>query len=546
MNTFFPAYMIIFLFFWIIVILFNMKEIQYARKLKSSTDKKLIIWLQPILLFGILIRTVYLAYPFGNFPDESIAGYDAWCLAHFGVDQHLASYPVYLQSWGTGQSAIYAYLAIPFIKLFGLSIETLRMPMALISSSALLIFYFALRKTQKDAHWIFTLILFLAINPWHIMKSRWALDCNLCPDLILIAISFILLALHIENKRKQTVFYLIAFSLLVLGAYSYGASWFMLPILYIFLIIFLIRRHAISTSKAFLLIGVSFLLATPLLLFAYQLVSGHTQYNIGAITITQLEAGRQEATTFIGADNPMEILLQYLRKGVKLIITGDDKLRWNSFPVWGQFFNPAGLAFICIAGCNMIKRKSADTVDTLFLLWLLASIPMAILVEPNVNHWNLLWFPLSYFAAKGIEYVISKKAIYRGIGYSILIIMGLIFTAKYFTAYNTYEWTGFVRGQEKPIKFTNTLNVDSIYYPDHFIHAHILFFDPISPYEYAATRKMDGVTKQTGTFSRNRFYNTKHLTIKPNSAYIIPNYMLDSIETKHLDVKKYDIYSVVW
>lgn len=110
-------------------------------EIENKNDKLLFNCLQPILIIGILIRSVYLIYPYGVFYDEAINAYDAWCIGLYGVDQHLTPYPVYLESWGTGQSALYAYLALPFIKLFGISTVAHRIPMALISCISLLLFY---------------------------------------------------------------------------------------------------------------------------------------------------------------------------------------------------------------------------------------------------------------------------------------------------------------------------------------------------------------------------------------------------------------------
>lgn len=66
--------------------------------------------------------------PNGIHVDEMGMGYDAWCLAHFGVDRYLKAYPVYLMNFGGGQSALYAYLCIPFVKWFGLSPLSIRLP----------------------------------------------------------------------------------------------------------------------------------------------------------------------------------------------------------------------------------------------------------------------------------------------------------------------------------------------------------------------------------------------------------------------------------
>ena len=60
--------------------------------------------------------------PGGINVDEMGMGYDAWCLAHFGVDRYLKEYPIYLMNFGGGQSALYAYLCATLFRLFGLSV----------------------------------------------------------------------------------------------------------------------------------------------------------------------------------------------------------------------------------------------------------------------------------------------------------------------------------------------------------------------------------------------------------------------------------------
>ena len=554
----FNNYTIILVFLWIVILVFCIKDILYTKQLQVK-DYRLIV--MPILIFiGVIIRTIYLTYPYGVFPDESIAGYDAWCIANYGVDQHLASYPVYLQSWGSGQSAVYAYLAAPFVKLFGLSIEVLRLPMAIISSLSLAFLYYVLRKTEQNKSLSFAFIFIIVISPWHIMKSRWALDCNLCPEFVLIGVGFILLGIHYKQASlKQTVYYLVAFAFFVLGAYSYGASWFMLPLFCVILLIYLLAKKYLLRKGAALIIITSLILAIPLILFAYQFVSSKESYTIGPMTIIQLESGRHGSTTLLGTEQPLLRFWTYIVQGVRLLVQGNDKLPWNSishwwafsglFSFWGQFYNVLGIPFIIYAFYRMMKTKRVNTLDTIFIIWLLTLLPMLILVEPNVNHWNLLWFPLLYFMARGIALVADNKQLYAKLIYSFFSCLCICFCFVYFTYYNTYDWRGFVRGQEEPIRFANQLDVDSIYYPSHFIQAHVLYCHPISPYVYSATRDMnDPRGTQVGNFTNNVFYDINHdiSFLEPRKAYIVSNGKVNVYESDSIHIKKYDIYSVVW
>ncbi|MBR5280514.1 MAG: hypothetical protein IKU26_06080, partial [Clostridia bacterium] len=66
-----------------------------------------------ILLLGIFLRV----YQFGTLPiglnqDEAFAGYEAFSLAHYGVDSAGYHNPVYFVSWGSGMNVLESYLAI--------------------------------------------------------------------------------------------------------------------------------------------------------------------------------------------------------------------------------------------------------------------------------------------------------------------------------------------------------------------------------------------------------------------------------------------------
>ena len=101
------------------------------------------------IMFGIIfILCVFMhIYRIGDLPygiqcDEMGMGYDAWCLANFGTDRYQNAFPVYLINFSGGQSALYAYLCAPLVKIFGFSATVFRIP-AIICS--IIIFYFGLK-----------------------------------------------------------------------------------------------------------------------------------------------------------------------------------------------------------------------------------------------------------------------------------------------------------------------------------------------------------------------------------------------------------------
>ena len=102
-------------------------------------NKNLITYL--IILFGILIRVLFLTkIPAGLNCDEASMAYEAFSILNTGHDRNGIFYPVYLLAWGSGQSALMTYLTIPFVKFFGLTVFSIRLAQAIISSLSIFAF----------------------------------------------------------------------------------------------------------------------------------------------------------------------------------------------------------------------------------------------------------------------------------------------------------------------------------------------------------------------------------------------------------------------
>lgn len=160
--------------------------------------KKIII-IAILLLIGILSRILFIdKQPNALNVDEASSGYEAWSILNYGIDRNGNFLPVFLISWGSGQNALYSYLMIPFVKLLGLNTLSVRMPMAVIGSISLIVFYLLIKELKNEKVALIGLAFFV-ICPWHIMKSRWGLESNIFPDLVLWAVYFIVLYLK-QNK----------------------------------------------------------------------------------------------------------------------------------------------------------------------------------------------------------------------------------------------------------------------------------------------------------------------------------------------------------
>lgn len=204
-------------------------------------ENKYNILLVIILIFGTIIRMYQIdKMPNGLNIDEASSGYDAFSIMKYGIDRNGNSFPVVLYAWGSGQSVLYSYIMIPFLIIFnGLTVFSMRFPMALIGSISILIIYLLLKNIFNNKKIALIGAFFLAICPWHIMKSRWGMECNIFPDIILLAT----LLLVIGIKNKKAILQILSFILLGISAYSYAASYLFLPIFVIGVLVFLIIKN---------------------------------------------------------------------------------------------------------------------------------------------------------------------------------------------------------------------------------------------------------------------------------------------------------------
>ena len=132
-----------------------------------------------ILIIAIFTRIYKVtSIPYGIHVDEAGMAYDAYSLANYGTDRFLNKFPVYLINFGGGQSALYAYLASFFIKILGFNMLAIRLPAVLLGIVAIVLCYFMAKKEIGENFAIIFMAL-ITICPWHIMASRWGLDCNL-------------------------------------------------------------------------------------------------------------------------------------------------------------------------------------------------------------------------------------------------------------------------------------------------------------------------------------------------------------------------------
>ncbi len=451
-----------------------MKKIQIKDKYKVA----IIV----IMIIGFAVRLIALGnVPEGLNTDEASIGYDAFSIANYGIDRNGNKLPIFLEAWGSGQNALYAYILIPFIKIFGLSVFTVRLPIALIGCIAIFVMYKLLRLIGgKKLALIGT--LFLAICPWHIMKSRWGLESNLFPELVLFAIYF--LELFLKQEKKYGVY--LCFAFLAISTYSYGTSYLFIPILVIALLIYLFVKNKIKVSQIIIICAMVGIIVLPILLCVIINTFDLPQINLPFMTIPKTLENRVSTNTIFGSENILGDAVEATLNSFNLLAFQNDGSMYNVFQFYGITY-VFSLIFTLIGICYSFKREKFTPINIWFLTSLLLFPTM---VDVNINRLNVIMFPIIYYTIYGIN-VLSEELNNKTIKLIIILlyIISFITFEDYYFTHSSSKNTGFTSGLKEVVEYVSKLDVKDVYVTNSIDETYIyfLFYSKANTHEFVNT-----------------------------------------------------------
>ena len=354
-----------------------------------------------IMCIGIAART----WEWGRLPpglnaDEASIGVEAYDLAHFGVDRNGVSFPVHFIAWGSGQNALYGYILIPFVAALGLSPLVVRLPMLLAGIASLPIFYFIARRTFGGTVGLLAL-LFLAISPWHILLSRWALESNLLPFVFLAAYACLLIGV------RRRVWFWAACLLFGVALYAYGTSYAVVPVFMIAVMVMLAGSSPLRRLDLALGALAFSVVVVPIGLFVIVNSLGLSPIALGPVTIPRLPVqARYEAATIIGQGELLAGMAANLWSGLRLLGTESDGLIYNVVDPFGVFYRVcAPLALSGIALLWGATRRTFRIEHQLLMAWIGAALVLAVLQPVNVNRFNIVFMPLLLLSAYAVGWL---------------------------------------------------------------------------------------------------------------------------------------------
>ncbi len=208
-------------------------------------------------------------YKLGTVPaspdwDEAALGYNAYSILKTGRDEYGTFLPLSLRSFNDYKPPLYAYITIPSIALFGLSVWSTRLPSAVMGVLAVLGVYFLvaelLRGRKNDTIPLLSSFL-LAVSPWSIQFSRVAFEANTGVTLNIWAVTAFLAGL------KKRAYLPVSAVLLALGMYVYPSERVFLPLLIVLLAVVYRRELFVKEHTKLLILSIilGIVLVAPLI-----------------------------------------------------------------------------------------------------------------------------------------------------------------------------------------------------------------------------------------------------------------------------------------
>ena len=453
-----------------------------------------------LILVGAAVRLILLGdIPAGLNQDEAALGYDTWALLEYGIDRHGYHNPVHFVSWGSGQNALYGYFSMPFILAMGLNIVSIRLVQALLGVVSLFAMY-AIGRRLADGRFALFALFVLTISPWHVMMSRWGLESNLLPPLLLFSFSFLLRGL-ITSRYIIPAFFLLSLSL-----YAYGTAYFFVPIFTLGVLVYGMKHPQIDVRHWRVGLVVMIVTAIPIGLFLAVNLFEWEAIETPLFSMPRYTGVPRYTTTaaFFSAD----FFFQIWQNGLhlrSLITTGHGELIFNALPEFGYFYRWGGF-LVSLVGTGFLMRdgvRGHRPENLLVLLWLVVALLTSITVNPNINRINVIFFPLLLCTAYGLYTALGDQ--YRSIvkiagvvALAYLIFSFAAFTKTYFSDYRWQQVQYFAPSYGEAFAHIarHADERETIYLTGYQLHTFALFYARPDPRVYMETADIPNPTAE--------------------------------------------------
>jgi len=446
-------------------------------------------------------------------------------------------FPYIYRPGGWGMSIMQALVQMPFIAVFGLTSFALRLPAAILGCITLYAFYYICRSVKNEEFALFATFI-LAVMPWHIMQSRWALDCNYFAGFITISIALLIKA-SVNNKFLPLAFFFIGATL-----YTYALPWTVMPLFVLGSIIYLLCSKSIKNQWCMIgSIAILALMALPLLLFIAVNMNLMHEVVTPFISIPKISHFRSDELSL----SP-KTMMSHLTSAFNMFVKQDDGTLLGTTAAFGLYYKISGIfILIGLAECiySFFSTKKMIGNEVYIILLFICSIIIAASTEIYFYRMNIIQIPMTFFLVGGLWYLTdifthrSKEVVI--VMYSILCFFFIIF---YITDYDSSVAKFFNDGNKAAIEYVKEQRSSGALKDGNTVHVvsgmsftAALFYEQYPTDKYVkevvyGDTSVTGVRELAQSFGDYHFYYNETLpeTPKAGDIFICEHDDADTIE----------------
>lgn len=402
----------------------------------------------PFLVAAAVLAVVALyvarlgSVPPGPYLDEASIGYNAWTIAHFGVDQYGNHVPLFFVDFGDYKGPVATYLTVPFAWLWGNTLGAARAPSVLAGLAiALVAGALAYRLTRSRILAVIAL-LFTAVQPWVFLQSHTMMEGNVLLMLcVVLACWFVVEAIARHHSDRWWSAAGIALGAAVY-AYSMGRLLTLLLAMAVVVTCYGFGRRAMLRFLFPIAIAYVVLLAATL---------ANPQVLLARAQVVSLFSDHPALLTAVGrfASN----YLSYFNPSF-LVISGDGNLRQTTG--FGGVIVAATLPLM-IAGLVRLGMRWREPYSRFIVLGLLLSpVPAALtLVAPHALRGAGMFAFLVVLMIEGLawarELIGSRRTLAVGL-VALVALSASPYFVDFFTAYPVRAAVAFDTGEARAMQ----------------------------------------------------------------------------------------------
>lgn len=438
--------------------------------------------------------------PWGVHLDEAALGYNAYCIANWGVDRYLNYMPVYAANFEGGQSALYTYLCAILIKFLGTGTLVLRIP-AFLFAFITLVSGFMIVKKKYGYNWALLTALLISILPYFTQQARFGLDCNLMLGTVTLAAWIFLEAL----EKDKWYWYLIDGLIWGMALYTYALSYVIVPMFLGIMVVYLLLIKKVRL-RSVVIAGIPVvILALPLILMVLINRYGWNSIVTPFFTIPRLGSDRGTELSFhnffYNLVTMLKTLLYYDEMDYNALIG------FNTMYMFSVPFVIIGAIVSVYEAVQAVRHREAD-VSLVMTVYCFAQVFVGSMKSNAcINNMNGIYFCFLYFVIAAIRFIyylvsfcvkkcvqkkwIKETFLFRNLKYIALIIIlagymerFIYFYDYYFYSYPRTDYPQFLfngRLDDILAEFGTDFGGKTVYVEAH--HIFYLLSSGISPYD---------------------------------------------------------------